>query len=109
MRLPRLFSRTPCPGWNVISMGVPMVRPLTSGSYSSPALLNPSRRLRNLVGGDHGPMVDPCTARLRHQYRVLLCTAGETVHDVRSPAPSGMFCALAMMAPKSAEDASSNS
>ena len=109
MRLPRLFSLAPWPDRNAMSMGVPIVRPLTSGSYNSPTLLNPSRRLRNRVGVDHGPMVDPWTARVRHQYRVLLCTAGETVHDVRSPVPSATFCALARTDPKSAADASSNS
>ena len=46
---------------------------------------------RNRVAVDHGPGVDACTARARHQYLVVGDSADETVQLVLPVAPSATF------------------
>src|SRR3982751_2675864 len=49
----------------------PTVSPWISGSESSPARRNPTRRDLNFPTSDHGPFDVPCTARARQKNRVV--------------------------------------
>ena len=81
---------------------MPIVTPLTSGSYSSPARLYPAIKVLKLLVADQPDVVVPCVMRARQYNRVVGWRSTSGVYEVVPPAPSGMlgFCATTAYAAK---------